>query len=123
MRSRIFSRSLLAALACLLSFESSALTNVSGKIESLYFSGTGNYAVRVVLKGVADPCGNGGSAFAFIDNNNDPNNPNAVFNSNYNVFVAALLLAKAQNSTINMLVTPATNDSTHCQLIEFNIAS
>lgn len=123
MRSRIFSRSLLAALACVLSFEASALTSVSGKIESLYFSGTGNYAVRVVLKGVADPCGNGGSVFAFIDTNINNPNPTPNANSNYNVFVSALLLAKAQNSTINMLVTPAANDSTRCHLVEFNIGS
>lgn len=120
MRSKIFLRSSLAALACFLSFESSALTSVSGKIESLYFSAKGNYPVRVVLKDVTDPCGNGGSSFAFFDD--EGTNADGI-DSNYNIFVAALMLAKAQNSTISMLVTPAANDTTRCRLVEFVIGS
>jgi hypothetical protein len=112
MRSRTLLRTSLAVLACLLSLESSAAT-VSGTIESLYFSGKGNYAVRVVINGVTDPCGNGGSSFAFIDD--------SLGDSNYNVFVAALMLAKAQNSTINMTVGPATSNNAVCHLIEFNM--
>src|ERR1700754_4654078 len=112
MRSRTVFRSSLAVLACLLSFESSAAT-VSGTIQGLYFSGKGNYAVRVFIDGVTDPCGNGGSSFAFIDD--------TLGDSNYNVFGAALMLAKAQNSTITMTVAPAVTNNSLCHLVEFNM--
>lgn len=110
MKSRVV-RIVIAGVAALLSLEVSAFTNPSGKIQSLYISGEANFAVRVYLNGVGDPCGNGGSAFAFINAND----------SNYKVYVAGLMMAKAQGSTVYLVVTPDSAIPSFCRLIEFNI--
>lgn len=106
-------RNTLACLAGVLAVDASALTYPSGTIQSLSFSGETNYAVRVFLGGVTDPCGNGGSAFAFIN----------ATDSNYKVYVAGLMMAKAQGSTVNLVVAPDNYNSSYCRLIEFAVSS
>jgi len=104
----------LITVACLFAVDASAATvSVSGRIQSLYFSGEDNFPVRVFLRGVTDPCGNGGSAYAFIA-------PGA--KSNYNVMAAALMMAKAQNTAINMLVAPDPATPSLCRIIDLSTA-
>lgn len=110
MKSRVV-RIAVAGVAVMLSLEASSLTYPTGTINNLYFSGETNLAVRVYLNGVTDPCGNGGSAFAFIN----------AGDSNYKVYVAGLLMAKAQGSTVNLVVTPDSANASYCHLVEFNI--
>lgn len=86
-----------------------ALTYPSGTIQSLFFSGDENFAVRVVLSGVADPCGENNGAFSYI-------NASA---SNYKAYVAGLILAKAQGSRVVLTVRPG--NANYCQLVEFMV--
>lgn len=86
----------------------SALTYPSGTVANLYFSGETNFAVRVSLNGVTDPCGNGGPSFAFIN----------AADSNYKVYVAGLMLAKPKEVQSPLwssptVATPANADSSN----------
>jgi hypothetical protein len=105
----VFVRNLLVCAASFASVGTSALTYPSGTIQSLYISGENNFAVRVVLNGVTNPCGNGVTGWAYM---------NATY-TNYKVYVAGLMLAKAQGSNVNLVVAPDANG--YCQLIEFAI--
>lgn len=115
MRAAKLVRNVLASLGLLIAADASALT---GTIQQLYFSGQGNFPVRVFLRGLTDPCGNGGSAFVFFAPVYD-NNGREI--SNYNVYAAALMMAKAQGSTVAMVVTPDTANPTYCRLVEFSV--
>jgi len=106
-------RILVASALSLVAVNAFAVNYVSGTIQEMYFSGEANFAVRVYLNGVTDPCGNGGSGFAFI-------NADA---SNYKVYVAALLAAKASGNSVTLTVTPYAYANSFCQLIEFSVGS
>ncbi|GFE85377.1 hypothetical protein [Steroidobacter agaridevorans] len=115
MRAPKLLRNILASLGLLIAADASALT---GTIQQLYFSGQGNFPVRVYLQGVADPCGNGGSEFVFIAPVYDNNGRET---ANYNVYAAALMMAKAQGSTVAMSVVPDSANPTICRLVEFAV--
>jgi hypothetical protein len=108
-----FVRAAIAGVVAMVSLEASALTYPSGTISNLYISGETNFAVRVYLNGVADPCGNGGSAWAFIN----------ATDSNYKVYVAGLMMAKAQGNYVTLLVAPDGANPSYCRLVEFRIDS
>jgi hypothetical protein len=112
-RSTIAKSLLAGGLVLFAAVDALAVTYPSGTIQSLYFSGETNYSVRVFLSGVTDPCGNGGSAFAFIN----------AGDSNYKVYVAGLMLAKAQGNMINLVVTPDSSNPSLCHLIEFSVGN
>jgi hypothetical protein len=105
----VFIKSLIFCSATFLSIGTAALTYPSGTIQSLYLSGENNFAVRVFLNGVADPCGNGITGWAYIN----------ATSSNYKVYTAGLMLAKAQGGRVNLVVTPDANG--YCQLLEFSM--
>lgn len=106
-------RNLLASVAVVFAVDAAALTYPSGTIGNLYISSETNFAVRVFLDGVTDPCGNGGSDFAFIN----------ASDSNYKVYVAGLMMAKAQGNRVYLVVEPDGSNNSYCRLIEFKIGS
>ncbi|MBM0106558.1 hypothetical protein JM946_17655 [Steroidobacter sp. S1-65] len=99
----------------LIAADASALT---GTIQELYFSGQGNFPVRIFLHGVTDPCGNGGSAFVYFAPAYDSLGRET---ANYNVYAAALMMAKAQGSTVALVVAPDTANPSFCKLVEFGM--
>jgi len=106
-------RILVASALSFFAVNASALSYVSGTIQEMYFSGESNFAVRVYLDGVTDPCGNGGSGFAFF-------NADA---SNYKVYVAALLAAKASGNRVTLTVAPYAYANNFCSLVEFSVGN
>lgn len=115
MRAHKIVRNALASLGLLIAADASAL---SGTIQQLYFSGQGNFPVRVFLQGVTDPCGNAGSAFVFVAPVYDVTGRET---ANYSVYAAALMMAKAQGSTVSMSVAPDAANPTFCRLVEFAV--
>jgi len=66
----------------------------SGKITSIDVTAGTNYAFRVYLNGGAVALCTNGTSFAYLNE----------ADSNYKVYVASLLMAKAQNSTVTLFV-------------------
>lgn len=63
---------------------------VNGTIRELHVTGGNNYGVRVVLHGVEKPCTGAGAPWAYLNESD----------SNYKVYVAMLMMAKAKDSEI-----------------------
>jgi hypothetical protein len=93
------SRSLLARSFLLLLFASAMALPASawdgsatGKISSIEVTAGTNYGFRIFLNGAQQALCTGGTSFAFLFESD----------SNYKVYVASLLLAKAQGSTVTI---------------------
>jgi len=67
----------------------------SGKITSIDVTAGTNYAFRVYLNGGGIALCTNGTGFAYLNE----------ADSNYKVYVASLLMAKAQGSTVTLFVT------------------
>ncbi len=76
---------------------------VSGKIETIEITHGGNLAFRVWLTGGPTMC-TAGAKFAYLNE----------ADSNYKVYVAALLMAKAQGNTVSVYATNVAG--TYCQI-------
>jgi tartrate dehydratase alpha subunit/fumarate hydratase class I-like protein len=66
----------------------------TGKITSIDVTAGTNYAFRVYLNGGGSALCTNGTSFAYLNE----------ADSNYKVYVAALLMAKAQGSTVTLFV-------------------
>lgn len=64
---------------------------ITGKIETIHVTGGGNYGFRVTLRGSPAACGNA-NGWSYLNDTD----------SNYKVYVAVLLLAKAQQSSVTI---------------------
>jgi len=97
------------AIAALLSVsgQSHALNSVTGRVLGIYVSGAGNYAFRVYIEGVAEPCGTGQGGFAYVESTN----------GNYKGYVAGILLARERGATVNWYVAPLNGQ---CAIVEYS---
>jgi len=75
----------------------------TGKISSVEVTAGPNYGFRVFLNGGQQALCTGGTSFAFLFETD----------SNYKVYVASLLLAKAQGSTVTVF---STNEGGFCHI-------
>jgi hypothetical protein len=82
---------------------------VTGKITNMDVTGGSNYGVRISLYGVANMC-TGGPGWAYL---NDAD-------SNYKIYVAALMMAKAQN---NNVVIYSNFDGSYCHIGYISVQS
>jgi len=81
---------------------------VTGTIASIEVAQGNNFAFRVHLSGVATAC-TGGPSWSYLNEGD----------SNYKTFVAALMMAKAQGSAVNIYSTMVNG---YCQIGHIGIA-
>jgi hypothetical protein len=82
----------------------------SGKITTIEVAAATNYAFRVYLNGGGTVLCPSGSGFAYLNE----------ADSNYKVYVASLLMAKAQGSTVTLILT---NEGGFCHIVQMAIGS
>lgn len=82
----------------------------SGKITTIEVAAATNYAFRVYLNGAAAALCPSGSGFAYLNE----------ADSNYKVYVASLLMAKAQGSAVTLVVS---NEGGFCHIVQMAVGS
>jgi len=75
---------------------------ISGTVVALEITAGNNYAFRVHLSGASNACGTG-ATWGYLNETD----------SNYKVYVAAILAAKAQGSTVTLFLTQVNG---YCQI-------
>jgi len=82
----------------------------SGKITTIEVAAATNYAFRVYLNGGGTALCPSGSGFAYLNE----------ADSNYKVYVASLLMAKVQGSTVTLVLA---NESGFCHIVQMAVGS
>jgi hypothetical protein len=85
---------LVAAFAIVPKLASAWDGSVTGSIAAIDITAGSNYGFRVYLNGIGNMC-TGGPNWAFLNS----------LDSNYNAYVAALMMAKAQSTRVNIYST------------------